>query len=179
MVGIMEKLDSVLSKWNDQERDRKEKGTSSNSPEPTMSFDAPNITQELRGGTWERVSREECGRVENKSRRLDMSIFNGEALDAWVLRAERYFSINQFTNWEKIEGAAVCFEGEALTWYQWENGRQPLTRWEDLKLLLLQRFRPSQEGSVLEKFLALRQEGTVKDYRRWFELLAAPLPELP
>ncbi|KAL2466824.1 Eukaryotic aspartyl protease family protein [Abeliophyllum distichum] len=30
-----------------------------------------------------------------------------------------------------------------------------------------------------EKFLALRQEGSVRDYQRWFETLASPLDEMP
>lgn len=32
---------------------------------------------------------------------------------------------------------------------------------------------------ALEKFLALKQESTAKDYRRMFEMLATPLPAIP
>lgn len=34
-------------------------------------------------------------------------------------------------------------------------------------------------GYEPKKFLALRQEGTVRDYRRMFEVLAAPLTTVP
>ena len=47
--------------------------------------------------------------------------------------------------------------------------------WEDFKRRLLARFRPSQEGTFHEQFLAIRQTGTVAEYRRDFEMLSAPL----
>lgn len=105
-----------------------------------------------------------------------MPIFDGENLDGWIFRAKRYFSMNQLTDWEKLEAVTVCFLGKALAWYQWKDSRQPLRRWVDLKTLLLEHFRPSQEGTQLEKLLALRQEGIIGDYRHQFEALAALLP---
>lgn len=45
--------------------------------------------------------------------------------------------------------------------------------------MTLERFRPSQEGGLYEKFLALRQETTVREYRRDFEVLAAPSTGVP
>lgn len=51
-----------------------------------------------------------------------MPIFNGEGPDAWIFRAKRYFNINQFMDWQKIEAATICFEGKELTWYQPKNG---------------------------------------------------------
>lgn len=42
----------------------------------------------------------------------------------------------------------------------------------------MERFHPSQDGSILEKFLPLKQEGTIKEYRRRLEVLADPLPEI-
>ena len=41
--------------------------------------------------------------------------------------------------------------------------------------MLLERFRPSHEETIYEALLALRQEGSVRDYRRRFETMAAPL----
>lgn len=37
------------------------------------------------------------------------------------------------------------------------------------------RFRPSQDGSLHEQFLAIRQEGAIAEYCRKFELLSTPL----
>ena len=47
-----------------------------------------------------------------------------------------------------------------------------------MKNLLLERFGLTQEGSTCEKFLAIRQEGTVWDYRCLFEALSSPLTGL-
>lgn len=94
-----------------------------------------------------------------------MPIFDSENSDGWIFRAERYFNMNQMSNWEKLEVAIVCFEGKTLAWFQWKDGWQPMGRWEDLKILVLERFRPSQEGTQLEKLLVLRQEGSIRDYR--------------
>ena len=44
-----------------------------------------------------------------------------------------------------------------------------------MKRRSLLRFRPIQEGSLCEQFLAVRQQGTVAAYRREFEILATPL----
>lgn len=44
---------------------------------------------------------------------------------------------------------------------------------------MLHRFRPLQQGSLVERFLALRQEGSVRDYRTQFEILATPLEGVP
>ena len=44
--------------------------------------------------------------------------------------------------------------------------------------MLLKRFRPSQEGTMYEALLTLRQVGTVRDYRRQFETMALLLMEV-
>lgn len=99
-------------------------------------------------------------------------------MDGWIFRAKRYFTMNLLSDWEKIEASAICFEGEPLAWYQWEDGCQVIRSWEELKCWLLERFHPSQDGSILEKFLPLKQEGTIKEHRRRLEVLADPLPEI-
>ena len=37
-------------------------------------------------------------RPEYRYRMLEMPLFNGSDLDAWILKAERYFVLNQLTN---------------------------------------------------------------------------------
>lgn len=44
---------------------------------------------------------------------------------------------------------------------------------------MVARFRSSQEGSLQEQLLSLRQTTTVKEFRRHFEVLSAPLKGLP
>ena len=51
-----------------------------------------------------------------------------------------------------------------LSWYQWIDSREAFGSWENLKRRLLLRFRLTQEGSLCEQFLAVRQEGIVAAY---------------
>ena len=70
-------------------------------------------------------------------------------------------------------------EGEALAWYNWEEGHHPFNGWEEFKECLLLRFRSSQDGNLHEQLMSLLQTSTVQEYRRQFEMLSAPLQELP
>ena len=112
-------------------------------------------------------------------RRLEMPTFDGSNPDGWILKAERYFTLNHFSNDEKLEAAVIAFEGDALLWYQWECKKRTMVLWEEMKLRLLRQFRSTHTGSLHEQWIALKQEGSVRDYRRRFIELAAPLDNIP
>lgn len=77
-----------------------------------------------------------------RGQKLDMPLFDGTDPDGWILRVDRYFDFYKLlTEAERLEAVVVALEGDALKWYQWENRRHPIRRWEDLKILLLERFR--------------------------------------
>ncbi|XP_024963751.1 uncharacterized protein LOC112504018 [Cynara cardunculus var. scolymus] len=114
-----------------------------------------------------------------KGHKLEIPIFDGKDPDGWILRAERYFTLNQLSQEEKIDVSFVSFEGDALKWFQWEHKRHPITRWEDLKHLPLRQFRSLSADSLCEQFLSVRQEGSVEDYRRKFVEFAAPVDGIP
>lgn len=166
----------MRTRWDEQEWERKAKTHGGEWPtEFTQDSEVTpgvGMNQRMEGGTsvgW---------RQDRRGRRLEMPTFEGDNPDDWIFRAERYFSINQLSDDEKIESAALCFEARALAWFQWESRRRGIRSWEGLKQGILNRFRPTQEGSLEERFLALRQEGTVKDYRLMFETLAVPVSEV-
>lgn len=75
----------------------------------------------------------------------------------------------------------MALEDDALLWlwFQWEYGRRSVTRWEELKTLLLYYFRPVSLGSLHEQWLDHRQSGSVVEYRRKFVELMAPLDGIP
>lgn len=90
-------------------------------------------------GPWKKV--ENDGHRGNwKYRKLDLPQFDGTNPDGWILRAERYFAFYRLNDEEKLEAAVVGFDGDALVWYQWENRRRPIRRWEDMRKLILQKF---------------------------------------
>ena len=99
-----------------------------------------------------------------KARRLELPYFNGQDVDDWILKAEKYFSYYQLSEKQKMEVSVVCLEGEAMMWCKYANQRLPMRRWEDLKNLILERFRPFKDGDLYEQWMSVEQTG----YRREF-----------
>jgi hypothetical protein len=63
---------------------------------------------------------------EQTQNRMDMPVFDGSDPDGWVLRMERYYTINHFEDHERVESAIIAFKGDVLTWWDWENKRKPV-----------------------------------------------------
>lgn len=66
---------------------------------------------------------------------------------------------------EKLNVAALSFDGEALAWFQWEDRCRKMNNWDEMKSRLFNRFGLTLKESVCERFLALRQEGVVRKFR--------------
>lgn len=114
-----------------------------------------------RGGSW-------------RFRKLDLPLFDGINPDGWIIRAERYFKFHRMSEEDKVEAAVVALEGDALLWFQWENGRREVQGWEELKGLLLRQFRPLTGGTLHEQWLSHVQEGGVAEYRRKIYRVTCP-----
>ncbi|KAF7810715.1 Retrovirus-related Pol polyprotein from transposon 17.6 [Senna tora] len=124
--------------------------------------------------------REEVNDGDNrKYRKLELPLFEGDDAVGWLFRVERYFSINRMKDEEKLEAVAVCLEGRALNWLQWIETRMEIRSWLKFKLELMRRFHQSQLGNGYEVLMALKQTGTVAEYREKFELFSAPLKDAP
>ena len=95
------------------------------------------------------------------------------------LGLRNFFSVHRLTEMEKLDMATLSFDSEALAWFQWEDRRRSLSGWANLKSRLLDHFGMTQEGSLYDRFLALQQEGSVREFRQTFESTAAVLPGLP
>ncbi|GJX34185.1 RNA-directed DNA polymerase, eukaryota [Tanacetum coccineum] len=76
---------------------------------------------------------------------------------------------------ERVLAAAVCMEGEALSWYRWSKGQTLFYSWDGFKRRLLLRFQQTQGGNLYEQFLSIIQEGTAREYVAMFEKLACQL----
>ena len=74
-----------------------------------------------------------------------------------------------------MEASVVSLEGDALKWFHWEYQQQPIYRGEELKTLILDQFRPMDQGSLHEQWMDLQQIGTVVDYQLDFIEKANPL----
>lgn len=74
-----------------------------------------------------------------------------------VFRVEQSF-IAHGKSGERFAAATISLEGEALAWFQWEEGHCLVRS----QAQLLDHFGQTQEGTLCEKFLVLKQEGTVQ-----------------
>lgn len=90
---------------------------------------------------------------------------------------DQFFEIGGFTEEEKLRAVRMCFIGEALPWYRWERERNPFVSWEQMKERALEQFSTTQDTTAGERLMALRQEGTVREYIRDFKGLASNAPE--
>ncbi|TYK06549.1 transposon Tf2-1 polyprotein isoform X1 [Cucumis melo var. makuwa] len=122
---------------------------------------------------------EEAAADRNKFKKVEMPVFAGEDPDSWLFRAERYFQIHKLSDSEKMLVSTISFDGPALNWYRSQEEREKFTSWANLKERLLVRFRSSRDEKVLERFLRVKQESTVDDYRNLFDKLVAPLSDVP
>lgn len=107
-----------------------------------------------------------------------MPVSNGEDLDSWLFRAERYFQIHKLTKFKKMLVSTISFDGLALNWYQSQEERDKFLNWANLKERLLVRFRSTTEGSICGRFLRIRQETTVEEYHNLCDKLVASLSDL-
>ena len=54
-----------------------------------------------------------------------MPLFDGSDPDGWLSKAKRFFKINRMGEREKLDAIMVNMEGEALTWYLYEDDISP------------------------------------------------------
>ena len=103
-----------------------------------------------------------------------MPLFEGEDAFGWVYKVEGFFEIQGLvSSTEKLRAAILCLEGQVLAWYHWNEQCSPFRSWDELKIRLLDRFQPSLNGRLQEKFLKLTQEDTAREYVGRFEALVA------
>lgn len=78
-----------------------------------------------------------------------------------------------------MEAAVVSLQGDELFWYQWEEQEGEISCWSELKYSLLRRFRPHNQGGLVEQWLSVKQRGTAADYCREFIEKLTSLGKVP
>ncbi|KAL0540117.1 hypothetical protein IC582_024347 [Cucumis melo] len=114
----------------------------------------------------------------NKFKKVEIPVFAGEDPNSWLFRAERYFQIHKLSDSEKMLVSTISFDGPALHWYRSQEEREKFLSWSNLKERLVVRFRSSRDRTVLGKFLRVKQETTVDEYRNLFDKPVAPLSDV-
>lgn len=70
-------------------------------------------------------------------------------------------------------------EGAALGWFQWMEMHEPVMTWDEFKEAILDKFGSTQDGDLQEQLMALRQTGTMWEYRGRFEIMMSLLKDVP
>ncbi|KAA0041765.1 ty3-gypsy retrotransposon protein [Cucumis melo var. makuwa] len=86
-----------------------------------------------------------------------------------------FLKIHNITESEKLTVAVISFDGPALDWYRSYDAREPFKDWADLEQRLLTRFCTIGEGTLLGRFLNIKQESTVEEYCNRFDRYLAPV----
>lgn len=131
---------------------------------------------EREGGS-RRTKTEEGYADRSKLKKVEMPVFDGEQLNSWLFRAERYFDIHQLFDLEKITVTSISFMGAALHWYRgrWARTLYRLGRIETpvarLILTIAKRFPLCWISScqAVEPNVGVQER---------FKALSAPLPHL-
>lgn len=89
---------------------------------------------------------------------MEFPIFSGEEPKDWIVKAKKSFEFYQMTEMEKIKAIVVGLKGDALAWFRWENKRKAITSWRSLKKMMLKHFPGRKRGSMMEKWLTVRQD---------------------
>ena len=84
---------------------------------------------------------------------------------------EHYFQICGALPKEWLTATKVAMEGQALTWYHWWEASTTIHTWPRFQEAMVERFQPEVAWDPYLALLAVKQEGTVREYRDWFEAL--------
>ncbi|GJW37922.1 hypothetical protein Tco_0060842 [Tanacetum coccineum] len=98
---------------------------------------------------------------EHRMRKLKIPVFEGKDAYGGIYRVEWYFEIQGLPQQEQLRAAALCMEGEALSWYKWSEGRTPIRSWDGFKrrLLILSAIRvmnPEGLNNVMELAVSIK-----------------------
>lgn len=81
-------------------------------------------------------------RREERWRKLEIPVFEGEDAYGWINRVERYFELKGMEDVEKLQAVMVAMEGKALTWYQWWEFCAENPTWNDFRSAVIRPNRP-------------------------------------
>ncbi|WVZ18213.1 hypothetical protein V8G54_005535 [Vigna mungo] len=113
-------------------------------------------------------------------KKVELLTFDGEEPLSWLSRAERFFDIQKVTNDEdKVEVAYVSMEGSAAYWFTFWKEKARNRSWDGLKTAMINCFGGGFRGTVFERLATLRQEGTVEEFVRSFEVLTSHTRGIP
>lgn len=109
---------------------------------------------------------------------MELPLFDGEDALGWIVRIERYFSINGVEGDERMELVLVALEGRALNWFQTWEEHVCFPTWRQFREAVLRRFQPGVVKDPHGPLLKLKQTRSVLEYIEQFEKVSGPLRDV-
>ena len=104
--------------------------------------------------------------------KLNFPAFDGQDPQAWIYKAEQFFSFKNIPPDCQAQLASFHLGGIALQWYRWLTKFKGPLSWSDLTRAALLRFGPIDCDDPAEALTRLRQTTTVAAYQDLFEKLS-------
>ncbi|WVZ20135.1 hypothetical protein V8G54_007457 [Vigna mungo] len=165
----LQRILTMLEKKGDQ--------TDSSSEEDTSVNDNKDRVNGRTGGS---ETGERSGEQKLWRKRIELPTFDGEEPLSWLNRAERFFDIQKVEDDdEKVEVAYVSMEGSAAYWFTFWKEKSSNKSWQGLKEAMINHFCVGTRGTVFERLATIRQERTVEEFVRQFEILTGQTKGIP
>ena len=110
---------------------------------------------------------------------IEFSRFDGEDLEGWLFKSERFFQVDFTSHSAKVKLAAIHMEGRALQWHQSFVKNQNLKEeppWEEYVTALKGRFGEQVYEDPMADLKGLTQTGTLQEYLEEFDILSHRVP---
>ena len=111
--------------------------------------------------------------------KLNFPAFDGQDPQAWIYKAEQFFSFKNIPPDLQAQLASFHLGGIALQWYRWLTKFKGPFSWSDLTRVALLQFSPTDYDDPAEALTWLRQTTIVAAYQDLFEKLSHQIDGLP
>ena len=113
-----------------------------------------------------------------KEKKGELFPFCGENSEAWLQQAERYFTLNEIKESERMRSIMLYLDGPGLDWFMWTERNDKIHTWQEFRSKLDERWNSCDSDLALEKLMDIKQGSTIMAYRTEFERLSSQIPDL-
>ena len=113
-----------------------------------------------------------------KEKKGELFPFCGENSEAWLQQAERYFTLNDIKESERMRSIMLYLDGPGLDWFMWTERNDKIHTWQEFCSKLDERWNSFVPNLALEKIMDIKQRSTIMAYRTEFERLSSQIPDL-
>ncbi|CAH9093858.1 unnamed protein product [Cuscuta epithymum] len=117
------------------------------------------------------------------SPKVEFPTFEGQNAKLWIQKCERYFTLFNIPDNQKVNLASLYLEGRAASWFGHYIGSKKRLKWKHFIADVNARFKDNLSNKVVERFNSLKHTGLLKTFIDEFETLKAAMiqrnPKLP